>query len=95
MLIPTDDADSTPIRTTGLVESDSMPTELRASVTTTRRSCGTPTPRSTTPVARVSPALAIGSEVRVNTTGEQYEVYFLFPLTAQSETLDVVQTRAG
>ena len=37
------------------------------------------------------PGLAIGSQLRVNSTGEQYEVYFLFPLTAQQETLDVVQ----
>jgi two-component system sensor histidine kinase MtrB len=29
--------------------------------------------------------------LRVNSTGEHYEVYFLFPLTAQQETLDVVQ----
>ena len=37
-----------------------------------------------------APALAIGSQVRVNSTGQRYEVYFLFPLTAQQETLDVL-----
>jgi two-component system sensor histidine kinase MtrB len=37
------------------------------------------------------PGLLIGSQLRVNSTGERYEMYFLFPLTAQKETLDVVQ----
>ncbi|MFC5263792.1 MtrAB system histidine kinase MtrB [Kribbella qitaiheensis] len=91
VLIPTDDADSTLIRTTGLVESDSVPHELKSSVSTDDTKLWDTYTKINYSGGKSEPGLAIGSQVRVNTTGQRYEVYFLFPLTAQKETLDVVQ----
>jgi two-component system, OmpR family, sensor histidine kinase MtrB len=91
VLIPTDDAESTLIRTTGLVESDSVPRELKSSVSTDDTKLWDTYTKINYTGGKSEPGLAIGSQVRVNTTGQRYEVYFLFPLTAQKETLDVVQ----
>ncbi|WP_026163716.1 MtrAB system histidine kinase MtrB [Kribbella catacumbae] len=93
VLIPTDRADSNAIRSTGLVKSDSIPAELRASVAAD----GTKLYDTYLRIdyfdgVQSEPGLAIGSQLRVlNSTAQRYEVYFLFPLTAQKETLDVVQ----
>ncbi|TCO31919.1 two-component system sensor histidine kinase MtrB [Kribbella orskensis] len=91
VLIPTDDAESTLIRTTGLVESDSVPRELKSSVSTDDTKLWDTYTKINYTGGKSEPGLAIGSQVRVNSTGRRYEVYFLFPLTAQRETLDVVQ----
>ncbi|TCN44303.1 two-component system sensor histidine kinase MtrB [Kribbella sp. VKM Ac-2500] len=91
VLIPTDDAESTLIRTTGLVESDSVPRELKSSVSTDDTKLWDTYTKINYTGGKSEPGLAIGSQVRVNSTGQRYEVYFLFPLTAQRETLDVVQ----
>lgn len=40
--------------------------------------------------ARV-PALVVGAPLKLNSTGETFELYYLFPLTQQQQTLDVVQ----
>jgi len=93
VLIPTDRADSNAIRSTGLVKSDSIPAELRASVAND----GTKLYDTYLRIdyfdgVQSEPGLAIGSQLRVlNSSAQKYEVYFLFPLTPQKETLDVVQ----
>lgn len=37
------------------------------------------------------PALVIGAPLRVSSTNETFELYYLFPLTQQQQTLDLVQ----
>jgi two-component system sensor histidine kinase MtrB len=91
VLMPTDNSGSVLIQQTGGVVSNSVPQELQSSV----GSDGSQLYDTYTLInyeGRPSaPGLAIGSQVRVDSTSERYEVYFLFPLTAQQETLDVVQ----
>ncbi|WBQ03954.1 MtrAB system histidine kinase MtrB [Kribbella sp. CA-293567] len=92
VLIPSDSAESNAIRTTGLVESDSIPTELRASVSRDETMLWDTYVRIKYTNGQSEPGLAIGSQLRVlNASAQRYEVYFLFPLTAQRETLEVVQ----
>jgi two-component system sensor histidine kinase MtrB len=91
VLYPTDSSASTSIRSTGLVRSDSIPHELKSSVATDETKMFDTYTKINYNGQPSQPGLAIGSQVRVNTTGEHYQVYFLFPLTAQRDTLDVVQ----
>jgi two-component system sensor histidine kinase MtrB len=91
VLYPTDSSASTSIRSTGLVRSDSIPHELKSSVATDETKMYDTYTKINYNGQPSQPGLAIGSQVRVNTTGEHYQVYFLFPLTAQRDTLDVVQ----
>ncbi|MEV6413071.1 MtrAB system histidine kinase MtrB [Kribbella sp. NPDC051718] len=92
VLIPSDSADSNAIRSTGLVKSESIPPELRASVTQDDTKLFDTYMRIDYQGNRSEPGLAIGSQLRVQgSSAQRYEVYFLFPLTAQKETLDVVQ----
>ncbi|MFI5709686.1 MtrAB system histidine kinase MtrB [Kribbella sp. NPDC051620] len=92
VLIPSDSADSNAIRSTGLVESESIPPELRASVSQDETKLFDTYMRIDYRGNRSEPGLAIGSQLRVQgSSAQRYEVYFLFPLTAQKETLDVVQ----
>ena len=43
------------------------------------------------PEREAEPGLAAGGQVRTP-TGEQYGLYYLFPLTEQEQTLDLVRT---
>jgi two-component system sensor histidine kinase MtrB len=91
LLVPTDQAQSNAIRYTGLVDSDSIPQALSSSVV----SDGTKLWDTYTLInyrdSPSVPGLVIGSQLRIDSTGDRYAIYFLFPLTAQQETLDVVQ----
>lgn len=91
LLVPTDQAASNAIRYTGLVDSDSIPQPLASSVV----SDGTKLWDTYTQInyrdSPSVPGLVIGSQLRIDSTGDRYAIYFLFPLTAQQETLDVVQ----
>ncbi|MEU8225760.1 MtrAB system histidine kinase MtrB [Kribbella sp. NPDC048915] len=91
LLVPTDQAASNAIRYTGLVDSDSIPQPLSSSVV----SDGTKLWDTYTLInyrdSPSVPGLVIGSQLRIDSTGDRYAIYFLFPLTAQQETLDVVQ----
>ncbi|MEU4393470.1 MtrAB system histidine kinase MtrB [Kribbella sp. NPDC023855] len=92
VLIPSDQADSNAIRTTGQVKSDSIPYELRASVAKDETRLYDTYMRIDYDDGQSEPGLAFGSQLRVlNLNAQRYEVYFLFPLTAQKDTLDVVQ----
>ncbi len=90
VLIPADQAGSNAIRSTGLVDSKSIPQELGGVATNDETEPGTPTPGSTT-TAREPARPGDRVPAAGRPTGEHYELYFLFPLTAQQETLDVVQ----
>ncbi|HET6299569.1 MAG TPA: MtrAB system histidine kinase MtrB [Kribbella sp.] len=91
VLVPTNTSGTSSIVSTGLVESESIPQDLKSSV------ASDPTKLFDTYTQIVhrgqpaEPGLAIGSQVRIDSTGGRYQVYFLFPLTAQKDTLDVVQ----
>ncbi|TDD53471.1 HAMP domain-containing histidine kinase [Kribbella antibiotica] len=79
------------IRYTGLVDSESVPQVLESSVNSNDSKLW-----DTYTVIKYNdntsaPGLVIGSQLRVTSTQDRYAVYFLFPLTAQQETLDVVQ----
>ncbi|TWD82163.1 two-component system sensor histidine kinase MtrB [Kribbella amoyensis] len=91
VLVPTDSSGSTNIRSTGLVESSSIPQQLQSSVSSDESKLYDTYTLIKYDGRPSEPGLVIGSKVRVNSTGERYQVYFLFPLTAQQEILDVVQ----
>jgi two-component system sensor histidine kinase MtrB len=92
-LVPTDSSNSNARFSTGLIDKDVIPANLRSSVASdeTKVFDTYAQLRYEQGVKPSEPGLVIGSQVRVNATGERYEAYFLFPLAAQKETLDVVQ----
>jgi two-component system, OmpR family, sensor histidine kinase MtrB len=91
LLVPTDTSGSNAIRYTGLVDSNSIPNELASSVMSDDSKLWDTYTVINYRDGPSVPGLVIGSQLRVNSTTERYAVYFLFPLTAQQETLDVVQ----
>ena len=91
VLIPADRADSNAIRYTGLVESNSIPQELQSSVSNDDSKFFDTYTKINYRDHTSEPGLAIGAQLRVDAGNQRYEVYFLFPLTAQKDTLDVVQ----
>ncbi|MEU4288495.1 MtrAB system histidine kinase MtrB [Kribbella sp. NPDC026596] len=91
LLVPSDNANSNAIRYTGLVDSDSIPQALASSVTSDESKLYDTYTQINYRDGPSVPGLVIGSQLRINSTSERYAVYFLFPLTAQQETLDVVQ----
>ena len=91
LLVPTDSSNSNAIRYTGLVDSDSIPQALASSVTSDESKLYDTYTQINYRDGPSVPGLVIGSQLRINSTSERYAVYFLFPLTAQQETLDVVQ----
>ncbi|MFF1821403.1 MtrAB system histidine kinase MtrB [Kribbella sp. NPDC058245] len=91
LLVPIGNTGSNAIRYTGLVDSDSLPQALVSSVNSNDSKLW-----DTYTVIKYSdntsaPGLVIGSQLRITSTQDRYAVYFLFPLTAQQDTLDVVQ----
>ncbi|GAA1607953.1 MULTISPECIES: MtrAB system histidine kinase MtrB [Kribbella] len=91
LLVPTDQAASNAIRYTGLVDSDSIPSALASSVVSDGDKLWDTYTRINYRDSPSVPGLVIGSQIRIDSTGDKYSIYFLFPLTAQQETLDVVQ----
>ncbi|GAA2803196.1 MtrAB system histidine kinase MtrB [Kribbella solani] len=91
LLVPTDQAASNAIRYTGLVDSDSIPQALTSSVMSDGSKLYDTYTKINYREAPSVPGLVIGSQIRINSTGDRYAIYFLFPLTGQQETLDVVQ----
>jgi two-component system, OmpR family, sensor histidine kinase MtrB len=91
VLMPTDNSGSVLIQQTGGVLGNSVPQELQSSVGSDGSLLWDTYTMINYEDRPSAPGLAIGSQVRVDSTAERYEVYFLFPLTAQQETLDVVQ----
>ncbi|MFF0269407.1 MtrAB system histidine kinase MtrB [Kribbella sp. NPDC004536] len=91
LLVPTDQAASNAIRYTGLVDSDSIPQALASSVVSDGDKLWDTYTQINYRDSPSVPGLVIGSQIRIDSTGDKYSIYFLFPLTAQQETLDVVQ----
>ncbi|MET9315038.1 MtrAB system histidine kinase MtrB [Kribbella sp. NPDC003505] len=91
LLVPTDQAASNAIRYTGLVNSDSIPQPLSSSVVSDGSKLWDTYTLINYRDSPSVPGLVIGSQIRIDSTGDKYAIYFLFPLTAQQETLDVVQ----
>jgi two-component system sensor histidine kinase MtrB len=91
VLIPTDSSGSNAEFRTGGVGSGVIPHELQASVAADDGKLFDTYGTITYEDRPSEPGLMIGSQLRVNSTAEKYEMYFLFPLTAQKDTLDVVQ----
>lgn len=79
-------------RLTGGIAASSIPEGLRTQVVDNNHLWDTYTTITFNDEQRQpEPALVVGSQLRVVTTGDRYEMYFLFPLSQQEETLDVVR----
>ncbi len=91
VLSPIGNSGSNAVRYTGLVDSDSVPQVLESSVNSNDTKLWDTYTVIQYTDGRSAPGLVIGSQLRVDSTRDKYAVYFLFPLTAQQETLDVVQ----
>lgn len=79
-----------PERGTNLVAVSSIPQPLREAVTTTQRQSWTYTEIRFLD-GRTVPGLAIGAPLTVPTVGP-YELYYLFPLSQEQQTLDLVRS---
>jgi two-component system sensor histidine kinase MtrB len=84
---PTPDA---PERGTNLVSVTSVPSALRTAVTDSKRQSWTYTD-ITTLDGRSTPGLVVGGPLSVPGVGD-YELYYLFPLTQEQQTLDLVRS---
>jgi two-component system sensor histidine kinase MtrB len=78
-----------PERGTNLVAVSSVPMDLREAVTTTQRQSWTFTQIRFLD-GRVVPGLAVGAPLTIPTVGP-YELYYLFPLVQEQQTLDLVR----
>lgn len=78
-----------PERGTNLVAVASVPLDLREAVTTTQRQSWTFTQIRFLD-GRVVPGLAVGAPLTIPTVGP-YELYYLFPLVQEQQTLDLVR----
>ncbi len=81
---------ATPLKSPPTVIADSVPEELREKVGQELRMFWTYTEILRADRATREPAIAVGG--RVFTVDEQYGLYYLFPLTEQEQTLNVVRT---
>jgi len=84
---PTPDA---PERGTNLVSVTSVPPALRTAVTDSKRQSWTYTDIKSLD-GRSTPGLVVGGPLSVPSVGE-YELYYLFPLTQEQQTLDLVRS---
>jgi two-component system sensor histidine kinase MtrB len=80
---------SAPERGTNLVAVSSVPEDLRAAVTSTQRQSWTFTQIRFLD-GRAAPGLAVGAPLNIPTVGP-YELYYLFPLLQEQQTLDLVR----
>ena len=78
-----------PERGTNLVSVASVPTELRAAVTDSKRQSWTYTDIKSLDGGS-TPGLVVGGPLVIPTVGD-YELYYLFPLTQEQQTLDLVR----
>ena len=79
-----------PQRGSNLVDESSVPTALRSAVTDSQSQSWTYTEVSYTDGRAPVPALAVGAPLTVPGLGS-YEMYYLFPLSQEQATLDLVQ----
>lgn len=92
VLLLADDAEGSgaPERGTNLVSDESVPPALRDAVTTSGRQSWTYTEIRYLD-GRAVPGIVIGAPLSISSIGA-YELYYLFPLTEQSSTLDLVRS---
>ena len=95
LLIPANaqDPTTTSARVTQGVRPESIPTEMRNNVAVDRdgKLWDTYTEVQYDDARAPQPALVVGAQVRLKS--ERFELYYLFPLAPQQQTLDVVQRR--
>lgn len=89
LLLSGGDAVDAPERGTNLVAVTSVPPDLRAAVSSSGRQAWTFTEISYLD-GRTVPGLAVGAPLNVPTVG-LYELYYLFPLTQEQLTVDLVR----
>ena len=92
VLVSSDDGDPSAARSTRVsrrVEPDSVPTALREAVVAEPRVFSTYTEISYLDQG-VQPGLAVGGQIAAP-VGGLYEIYYLYPLTEQQQTLDLVR----
>jgi len=85
---------SVPQRGSNLVDESSVPASLRESVVSTQQQSWTYTQLRYTNGQGTAPALAVGAPLTVPGLGS-YELYYLFPLSQEQQTLDLVQRALG
>lgn len=92
VLLLADDAEGSgaPERGTNLVSDESVPPALRDAVTTSGRQSWTYTEIRYLD-GRAVPGIVVGAPLSISSIGA-YELYYLFPLTEQSSTLDLVRS---
>lgn len=90
LLLSAETGTTAPERGTNLVSVSSVPADLRVAVATTRRQSWT---YSTIEFldGRTVPGLVVGAPIAVPAVG-QYELYYLFPLAQEQQTLDLVKS---
>jgi two-component system sensor histidine kinase MtrB len=89
LLLSSGAAAELPERGTNLVTVSSVPTELREAVVATQRQSWTYTEIRYLD-GRTVPGLAVGAPLTVPTVGA-YELYYLFPMAQEQQTLDLVR----
>lgn len=87
LLLSSDDNSAAPERGTNLVSVASVPLDLRESIQSTRRQSWTYSPIVFLD-GRSVPGLIVGAPLVVPTVGA-YEIYYLFPLEQEQQTLDL------
>ena len=84
------DGATAPERGTNLVSDESVPEDLRAAVEESGRQSWTYTEIRYLD-GRTAPGIVVGAPLTISSIGP-YELYYLFPLTEQSSTLDLVRS---
>jgi two-component system sensor histidine kinase MtrB len=90
LLLSSQPSGNAPERGTNLVAETSVPTSLRAAVVDSQRQSWTYTEIQFLD-GRTTPGLVVGAPLLVPTVGP-YELYYLFPLTQEQATLDLVRS---
>ena len=90
LLLASDPAADAPERGTNLVAVSSIPQALRDAVTSSKRQSWTYTEIRFLD-GRAIPGLAVGAPLTIPSVGP-YELYYLFPLTQEQQTLDLVRS---
>ncbi len=90
LLLSSGSSPDAPERGTNLVSVTSVPPELRTAVTDSKRQSWTYTDIKSLD-GRSTPGLVVGGPLSVPSVGD-YELYYLFPLTQEQQTLDLVRS---
>ncbi len=90
LLLSSQTSTDAPERGTNLVAVSSVPPDLRAAVSLTKRQSWTYTEIRFLD-GRTVPGLVVGTPLNVPSVGP-YELYYLFPLTQEQQTLDLVRS---